>query len=94
MSCDRTALAADIFRSYLAFLDIRDPRLTKGIEVLKRAYNPLMNTLDDRFHGTRKMVSECVRKDRHLHKTLNTFRRRRLRESIRRKRPQFLQSYD
>ncbi|GFX02588.1 hypothetical protein TNCV_728421 [Trichonephila clavipes] len=76
----------------------RNPSFTNGIGVLKRADNPLdaMNTLDDRLHGTQKMLcwylnvfEKIVVK--HLHKSLkiHTSRRRRLRQSICRKRPQF-----
>ncbi|GFW98680.1 hypothetical protein TNCV_2758581 [Trichonephila clavipes] len=70
--------------------------------ILKRADNPLktMNTLEDlRRHGTRKMLRWCLNVlekivVKHLHKSLkvHTSQRRRLRESIRRKRPQLRQS--
>ncbi|GFV37337.1 mariner Mos1 transposase [Trichonephila clavipes] len=60
-----------------------------------------MNTLDDRLHGTLKMLRWCLNVFekivvKHLHKSLKiyTSRRRRLRESIRRKRHQFWQSDD
>ncbi|GFX64993.1 hypothetical protein TNCV_451311 [Trichonephila clavipes] len=80
---------------------MRDPRFANGIGVLKRDDNPskMMNSLDDRLHGTRKMLcwflnlfEKIVVK--HLHKSLkiHTSQIRRLRKSIRRKRPQFWQS--
>ncbi|GFU73844.1 histone-lysine n-methyltransferase setmar-like protein [Trichonephila clavipes] len=60
-----------------------------------------MNPLDDRLHGTRKMLRWCLNMFekivvKYLHKSLkiHTSRRCRLRESIRRKRPQFWQSDD
>ncbi|GFV45561.1 hypothetical protein TNCV_4855831 [Trichonephila clavipes] len=56
---------------------------------------------DFRLHGTQKMLRWCLNVfekivDKHLHKLLrlHTSRSRRLRESIRRKRPNFWQSGD
>ncbi|GFX78511.1 uncharacterized protein TNCV_29511 [Trichonephila clavipes] len=60
-----------------------------------------MKTLDDQLHGERKMLRWCLNVFekivvKHLHKSLkmHTSRRRRLRESICRKRPLFWQSDD
>ncbi|GFV45050.1 hypothetical protein TNCV_907971 [Trichonephila clavipes] len=75
-----------------------------SIGVLKRAENQskTMNALDDlRLHGMRKMLRCCLNVfekivTKHLHKSLklHTSRRCRLRESIRRKWPQFWQKDD
>ncbi|GFT70043.1 hypothetical protein TNCV_4689981 [Trichonephila clavipes] len=73
-----------------------------GIDVLKRTEEPsnTMNVLEDlRRHRTCKMLRSNVF-EKIVTKTLNTFlrlhtsQRRRLRESIRRKRPQFWLSDD
>ncbi|GFT85010.1 putative mariner transposase [Trichonephila clavipes] len=82
----------------------RDLRFTNGIGVLKKSENPLntMNALDDlQLHGTRKMLCWCLNvfekiAAKHLKKLLrlHTSRRRRLRESIYHKWPQFWQSDD
>ncbi|GFV57819.1 hypothetical protein TNCV_3071981 [Trichonephila clavipes] len=73
---------------------------TYGIGGLKRTDSP-SNTLDDRLHGTCKMLRWCLNVlekivVKHLLKSLKmpTSRRRRLRESIRGKRLRFWQSDD
>ncbi|GFW41658.1 mariner Mos1 transposase [Trichonephila clavipes] len=77
----------------------RDPRYTNGIDVLKRAENPskTMNATSRNAENA-ALVSESARKDRHQTLAqilrLHTSQRRRLREYIRRKRPQFWQKDD
>ncbi|GFX84519.1 hypothetical protein TNCV_560341 [Trichonephila clavipes] len=80
----------------------RDTEFTNSIGVSKRAENPwsTKNALDDlRLHGTRKMLRLClnvykkiVTKYMNKSLTLYTSRRRHLTESLRCKKPQFLQS--
>ncbi|GFT97735.1 hypothetical protein TNCV_4229241 [Trichonephila clavipes] len=60
-----------------------------------------MKTLEDRLHETRKMLRRCLNVfkkivDKNLHKSLkiHTSRTHRVRESIRRKRPQYWHSDD
>ncbi|GFW48286.1 hypothetical protein TNCV_1108491 [Trichonephila clavipes] len=71
------------------------PMFTIATGVLKRDDNPskTIKTLDDRLHETRKMLRWClnvfekiVAKNLNKSLRLHTFRRRRLRESISRKR--------
>ncbi|GFU62777.1 hypothetical protein TNCV_2388161 [Trichonephila clavipes] len=81
--------------------DIPDPWFTNDLGVLKWAKNPLiiMNALDDlRLNGTWKTLRWClnvfekiVAKHLNISLRLHISRRRRLMESIRRKRPQFWQ---
>ncbi|GFU72942.1 hypothetical protein TNCV_4636761 [Trichonephila clavipes] len=80
-----------------------EPRFKNGIGCLKRADSPskTMNTLDDRLHGTWKMLClylnvfvKIVVKRLHKPLKLHTSRKCLLRESIRRKRLQFWQSDD
>ncbi|GFX09448.1 hypothetical protein TNCV_4698341 [Trichonephila clavipes] len=77
--------------------------LTNGIGVLKRPDNPskTMNTLDNRLHGTQKMLrwylnvfEKIVVKQFHKSLNIHTSQRRCLRKSFRLKRAQFWQSKD
>ncbi|GFX88895.1 hypothetical protein TNCV_2576021 [Trichonephila clavipes] len=82
----------------------RDPRFMNGNGVLKSAESSskTMNALYDlRLHGTRTMLDWCLNMfekivAKHFNKSLrvNTPERHRLKESIRRKRPQFQKSDD
>ncbi|GFW63459.1 hypothetical protein TNCV_401251 [Trichonephila clavipes] len=87
----------------MVILPKRDQMSVNSTEVLKRGDNPsnTMSTFGDRLHGMNKMLWWCLNVFekivvKHFQKSwkVHTARRRRLRESIRRKRPQFWQSDD